>query len=130
MDTIPFYRIAYVKRRNNYCLDHMQSEKPASGCAYCRYVCEGTDTHGNKIKKNKLTIYSFDNCTVQSQMIEYAALLEYQMAEGILTVEQARREFCEIYPESNCLPDWKAKFDKSVLSLIIPYPGSLRDKLK
>lgn len=57
---------------------------------------------------------------------DLAALLEFQVGTGTLTLEEARYQFVEQYPESNCL----YIYSKSVLKMILPYDDMPRALLR
>ena len=110
MSDVPFYRKHYARRRNRYCKDHISEQKP-SYCEHCRAIQTSSPV---------LSVYEIGNDTKRGEMLDFAAYLEYQIATRELSLNDARYQFVERYPESNCLPS-NNKNDVSVLSMIIPF---------
>lgn len=104
-NTVPFYIKAYVRRRNRYCSAHI-SESRHPYCDDCKAIQH----------KPTLTI----NQVINSEQLDYAAYLEYQLASYNMTLVQARYAYLERYPECNCITG-----KNSVLSLILPYHDTI-----
>lgn len=121
MDSIPFYRLEYVNRRNRYCDEHIDVRKHPV-CNKCKNIALG---------KKKITVFEFDSkeevkefskvVGLKGEMLELAAFLEMQVGYGEMKLHEARYLFVERFPLSNCLPNARRKFDYSVLSMIRPY---------
>jgi hypothetical protein len=113
-NSIPFYRRAYANRRNKYCPDHISSANHPY-CDKCKEIQKG---------KVKLSVYAIGDGTPKGEMLDLAALLEYQVYALRLSVPDARYQFIEQYPECNIIHS-QGKF-VSVNDLIIPYHNSIQ----
>lgn len=124
--SIPFYIRQYIVRRLKYCKQHLESAK-VFHCEDCKALQLRVDKFGNRVYP-PITLYEVMAEDERGEMLRLAAILEYRMGEGRLTVPEARYQLIEQYPHTNHIP--YSYFDKSsVLHLIIPYFDSVHGKV-
>lgn len=106
---IPAYILAYARRRNRYCLNHISATRHPY-CEQCKAV------------QRKPTITT--NQILNSELLDFAAYLEYELSAFNLTIVEARYKLVEQYPECNCITG-----KMSVLTLIIPFADTLHEEI-
>lgn len=99
--TVPHYILAYVRRRNRYCHEHI-SEQKHPYCDACKAIRQKPIITTNQV--------------LHDERLDLAAYLEYEISAFRLSLVEARYKLLESYPQCNCIVG-----RDSVLSLIIPY---------
>ena len=98
---IPAYILAYARRRNRYCTEHISATRHPY-CEQCKTV------------QRKPTITT--NQIFNSELLDFAAYLEYELSAFHISIVDARYRLVQEYPQCNCITG-----KESVLTLIIPF---------